>query len=48
MVPDEPARSLTELFEIARFSDRSIAPSMKQRAIDCLLDIRSGLTSEVT
>jgi Domain of unknown function (DUF4129) len=48
MVPGEPARSLTELFEIARFSDRPIDLSMKQRAIDCLLDIRSGLTSEVT
>jgi len=48
MVPDDPARSLTELFEVARFSDRPIDPPMKQRAIDCLLDIRSGLTSEVT
>jgi hypothetical protein len=47
MVPNEPTRSLTELFEIARFSDRPVDASMKQRAIDCLLDIRSGLTSEV-
>ena len=47
-VPAAPARSLTELFEIARFSDRPIDVSMKRRAIDCFLDIRSALMSEVT
>jgi hypothetical protein len=47
-IPAAPARSLTDLFEIARFSDRSIDASMKRRAIDCLLDIRSALMSEVT
>jgi hypothetical protein len=47
-IPAAPARSLTDLFEIARFSDRPIDVSMKRRAIDCLLDIRSALTSEVT
>jgi Domain of unknown function (DUF4129) len=47
-IPAAPARSLTELFEIARFSDRPIDVSMKRRAIDCLLDIRSALMSEVT
>jgi hypothetical protein len=47
-IPAAPARSLTELFEIARFSDRPIDLSMKRRAIDCLLDIRSALMSEVT
>jgi cytochrome b561 len=47
-VPAAPARSLTDLFEIARFSDRPIDMSMKRRAIDCLLDIRSALMSEVT
>jgi hypothetical protein len=47
-IPPAPARSLTELFEIARFSDRPIDVSMKRRAIDCLLDIRSALMSEVT
>ncbi len=47
-IPAAPARSLTDLFEIARFSDRSIDVSMKRRAIDCLLDIRSALMSEVT
>ncbi|HEY6651131.1 MAG TPA: DUF4129 domain-containing protein [Actinomycetota bacterium] len=46
-IPAAPARSLTDLFEIARFSDRPIDVSMKRRAIDCLLDIRSALTSEV-
>jgi hypothetical protein len=46
-VPAAPARSLTDLFEIARFSDRPIDVSMKRRAIDCLLDIRSALMSEV-
>ena len=47
-IPAGPARSLTDLFEIARFSDRPIDVSMKRRAIDCLLDIRSALTAEVT
>jgi cytochrome b561 len=47
-IPAGPARSLTDLFEIARFSDRPIDISMKRRAIDCLLDIRSVLMSEVT
>jgi len=47
-IPATPARSLTDLFEIARFSDRPIDISMKRRAIDCLLDIRSALMSEVT
>jgi Domain of unknown function (DUF4129) len=47
-VPAAPARSLTDLFEVAKFSDRPIDASMKQRAIDCFLDIRSALTSEVT
>jgi Domain of unknown function (DUF4129) len=47
-IPAAPARSLTDLFEIARFSDRPIDVSMKRRAIDCLLDIRSVLMSEVT
>lgn len=47
-IPAAPARSLTDLFEIARFSDRPIDVSMKRRAIDCLLDIRSALTAEVT
>ncbi|HEX2424086.1 MAG TPA: DUF4129 domain-containing protein [Actinomycetota bacterium] len=47
-IPTDPARSLTDLFEIARFSDRPVDISMKRRAIDCLLDIRSALLSEVT
>ena len=47
-IPAGPARSLTDLFEIARFSDGPIDISMKRRAIDCLLDIRSALMSEVT
>jgi hypothetical protein len=47
-IPADPARSLTDLFEIARFSDRPVDISMKRRAIDCLLDIRSALLSEVT
>jgi cytochrome b561 len=47
-IPAAPARSLTDLFEIARFSDRPIDVSMKRRAIDCLLDIRTALTAEVT
>jgi hypothetical protein len=47
-IPSGPARALTDLFEIARFSDRPIDVSMKRRAIDCLLDIRSALMSEVT
>jgi len=47
-IPAAPVRSLTDLFEIARFSDRPIDISMKRRAIDCLLDIRSALMSEVS
>jgi hypothetical protein len=47
MVPPAPARSLTELFEVARFSERPLDASMKRRAIDCLLEVRHALASEV-
>jgi Domain of unknown function (DUF4129) len=47
MVPAEPVRALTELFEIARFSDRPIDATMKQQAIDRLLEVRFALTAEV-
>jgi Domain of unknown function (DUF4129) len=47
MVPAEPVRSLTELFEVARFSDRHLDASTKQRAIDCLLEVRFALAAEV-
>ena len=47
MVPAEPVRSLTELFEVARFSDRHLDASAQQRAIDCLLEVRFALAAEV-
>jgi hypothetical protein len=47
LVPAAPVRSLTELFEIARFSERRLDGSMKQRAIDCLLEVRFALVVEV-
>ena len=46
LVPAAPVRSLTELFEIARFSDRPMDASMKRRAIDCLLEVRFALVAE--
>ena len=42
-IPREPTRSLTELFEIARFSRRPIDDSMKERAIIALVDISTAL-----
>jgi hypothetical protein len=47
MVPAEPVRSLTGLFEVARFSDRHLDATAKQRAIDCLLEVRFSLAAEV-
>jgi Domain of unknown function (DUF4129) len=47
MVPAEPVRSLTGLFEVARFSDRHLDATAKQRAIDCLLEVRFALAAEV-
>ena len=47
MVPAEPVHSLTQLFEIARFSDRHLDATMKQRAIDDLLEVRFALAAEV-
>jgi hypothetical protein len=43
MLPPEPTRSLTELFEIARFGRRPIDDSMKERAIGALVDIGDAL-----
>ena len=47
LVPAEPGRTLTGLFEVARFSDRHLDASAKQRAIDCLLEVRFALAAEV-
>ena len=41
-----PARALTELFEIARFSRHRIDATMKQDAIDALVAVRDALTVE--
>jgi hypothetical protein len=45
-VPAGAARSLTELFEIARFSQHRVDVSMKQRAIDALISVRRSLLPE--
>jgi hypothetical protein len=45
-VPPAPARSLTDLFEIARFSRRRVDPSMKDRAIAALVEIQGSLRGE--
>jgi hypothetical protein len=45
-VPPVPARTLTDLFEIARFSRRPVDPSMKDRAIAALVEIRESLRGE--
>jgi Domain of unknown function (DUF4129) len=45
-VPPAPARSLTELFEVARFSRHRVDPSMKDRAIAALVEIRGSLREE--
>jgi hypothetical protein len=42
-VPPAPARTLTELFEVARFSRHHVHPSMKDRAIAALVEIRGSL-----
>jgi uncharacterized protein DUF4129 len=45
-VPPAPAHSLTELFEVARFSRRRVDTSMKDRAIAALVEIRGSLRGE--
>lgn len=45
-VPPAPARSLTELFEVARFSRHRVDPSMKDRAIASLVEIQGSLREE--
>jgi hypothetical protein len=45
-VPAVPARSLTELFEIAKFSHHRVDISMKRRAIDALVAVRQALEGE--
>jgi len=47
-VPAAPARALTELFEVARFGRRRVDSSMKDRAIDALLDVKRALETEVS
>jgi hypothetical protein len=36
-------RTLTDLFELARFSHHAITRAMKERAIDSLIAIRDGV-----
>jgi len=45
-VPAAPARSLTELFELAKFSRHRVDTSMKRRAIDALVAVRQALEGE--
>lgn len=45
-VPAAPARELTELFEIARFSRDRIDPATKERAIDALLAVQQALADK--
>jgi hypothetical protein len=47
-VPAPPARALTELFEIARFSRQRVDDSMKQRAIEALVAVRQALAVEAS
>ena len=47
-VPAAPARSLTELFELAKFSRHRVDTSMKRRAVDALLAVRQALEGEAT
>lgn len=47
-VPAAPARSLTELFELAKFSRHRVDTSMKRRAIDALVAVRKALEGEGT
>jgi uncharacterized protein DUF4129 len=37
---EEPVAELTELFEVAKFSERSVDENMRGRAIDALTDVR--------
>ena len=46
-VSSESARRLTELFEEAKFSTRSIDESMRVEALEALIDVRSELQGEV-
>jgi Domain of unknown function (DUF4129) len=47
-VPVGPARALTELFEIARFSHHRVDVTMKERAIGALVAVRDSLGVEAT
>jgi len=37
---EEPVAALTELFEVAKFSEHSVDETMRGRAIDALIDVR--------
>jgi Domain of unknown function (DUF4129) len=43
-----PAASLTELFEVAKFSEHSVDETMRGRAIDALTAIRAEVRAEAT
>jgi hypothetical protein len=45
-VPAAPAHSLTELFEVAKFSRHRVDTTMKSRAIDALVAVRQALETE--
>jgi hypothetical protein len=42
-VRESAVRSLTELFEYAKFSEHEIDPAMKERAIESLVMVRADL-----
>jgi hypothetical protein len=47
-VPPTPTRSLTELFEIARFSPHPVNDEMKERAIAALVEVDQALREPTT
>jgi len=47
-VPPAPARTLTQLYEIAKFSRHRVDTSMRRRAIDALIAVRRALEGEAS
>ena len=45
---EQPVAALTELFEVAKFSEHSVDESMRRRAIDALTAVRAEVRAEAT
>jgi len=43
LLPPPPLRTLTGLFELARFSDHALGPTERDRALEALIEIKTAI-----